>query len=744
MDHPAQPSSDPNKKTPQILRVALPRPVRQFFDYTFSGADEVMPGQRVRVFFGRQTLVGVIVAVNPSDPPDIKLRPISALLDRSPLFPDSSLTLIDWAARYYQHPPGECFWAALPPPLRQGKVAEMPTETTWTRNVEAVADTLPKRAKRQHDLLRWFAEQPGEHANGTLTAAGFTPQVIRGLAERGFLARHERTLGQATEKSAVLQSLPAPNAAQQSVLDGLPVSCDAFAVHLIHGITGSGKTEVYMHWLRQSLPADGQALVLVPEINLTPQTVARFVRHFGARVALWHSALTDTERLRTWLQVQSGEPVILVSTRSGVLLPFSRLKAVVVDEEHDGAYKQNDGFRYSARDLSLVAARQANCPVLLGSATPSLESLHNVEARDYRLHSLAQRAGKGTLPSLQLVDIRSRPLVGGVSPPLMQAIENTLALGQQVLLFINRRGYAPVLMCYDCGHLLECRNCDTRLTLHRRENRMRCHHCDFQRPVPKRCDKCGGENLNPVGEGTEKTEDVLTQALPDYPIIRIDRDSTRKKGSLDGMLAAIHEGKPCVLVGTQMLTKGHDFPNVTLVGVLNADGGLFSSDFRGPEQLAQTVTQVAGRAGRGEQPGRVLIQTCHADHPLLQQLCQNDYLTLARSLLQEREDALLPPCSAQIALRFESPSMELSIDRLVATRGQLEQWRDQIPEVLLLGPFPAAIARKANRHRAYLILQADNRRALQRAANALTRWLEQCRFSHNERWLIDVDPQELD
>lgn len=740
MDHSAQQSSPEPLR--QVLRIALPRPVRQFFDYTHSGSKPAQPGQRVRVFFGRQSLVGVIVAVDPRDTPAIKLRPISALLDPVPLLPPSSLALIDWAARYYQHPPGECLWAALPPPLRKGKDATLPTETTWTLNPDA-PDKLPGRAKRQQDLLSWFAEQPGEHANGTLTAAGFSPQVIRGLAERGFLTRHERTMGKPAAPDR-LQPLPPPNPAQQVVLENLPRSCNEFAVHLIHGITGSGKTEVYMHWLRRSLPDDGQALILVPEINLTPQTVARFVRHFGQRVALWHSALTDTERLRTWLQVQSGDPIILVSTRSGILLPFSRLAAVVVDEEHDGAYKQNDGFRYSARDLSLVAARQANCPIVLGSATPSLESLHNVEARGYRLHTLTQRAGKGTLPSLQLIDIRSRPLAGGVSPPLMQAIERTLVQGQQVLLFINRRGYAPVLMCYDCGHLLECRNCDTRLTLHRRENRMRCHHCDFSRPVPKQCDKCGSDNLNPVGEGTEKTEEVLAQALPDFPVLRIDRDTTRRKGSLDGMLAAIHEGKPCVLVGTQMLTKGHDFPGVTLVGVLNADGGLFSSDFRGPEQLAQTVTQVAGRAGRGDKPGRVLIQTCHADHPLLQQLCQHDYLTLARSLLQEREDAHLPPVSAQVALRFESPNMDLSMERLIATREQLQHWQEQIPDVLLLGPFPAAIARKANRHRAYLILQADNRRSLQRAANALTRWLEQCRFSQNERWLIDVDPQELD
>jgi primosomal protein N' (replication factor Y) len=728
----------------QILRVALPRPVRQFFDYTFDAAEPVQPGQRVKVAFGRQALVGVVVAVNPADTPDIKLRAISALLDGRPLIPASALALLDWAARYYQHPPGECLWAALPPPLRQGKDAVAPTETTWSLVPGAKPTSLPRRAARQHDLLRWLQEQPGEHPNGTLTAAGFSAQVIRGLAERGLIQSQERPLSSSANTGVPLQPLPPLNPAQQAVLDKLPIGCDAFAVHLIHGITGSGKTEVYMHWLDQNLATGRQALVLVPEINLTPQTVARFVRHFGQRVALWHSALNDTERLQTWLRVQSGEPVILVSTRSGVLLPFSDLAAVIVDEEHDGAYKQNDGFRYSARDLSLVAAQQAQCPVILGSATPSLESLHNVRARGYHLHSLTQRAGKGGLPDMQLLDIRSRPLVGGISPPLMQAIETTLAQGQQALLFINRRGFAPVLMCYDCGHLIECPNCDTRLTLHRREGRLRCHHCDYQRPVPVQCEKCGSDNLNPVGEGTEKTEDLLTQALPDFPVIRIDRDSTRKKGSLDTMLAAVRKGQPCVLVGTQMLTKGHDFPDVTLVGVLNADGGLFSNDFRGPEQLAQTVTQVAGRAGRGDRPGQVLVQTCHSDNPLLQQLCGHDYLSVARALLRERESAALPPYSAQIALRFESPAMNQSLERLVVSRKQLESWLAQLPDVLIMGPFPAAIARKANRHRAYLILQADNRRSLQRAASALTRWLEQCRFSRNERWLVDVDPQELD
>lgn len=739
-----QPESTPAQgPEPQVLRVALPRPVRQFFDYIFTGP-QAQPGERVKVAFGRQTLVGVVVAVNPTDTPDIKLRPISALLDTQPLIPESTLTLLDWAARYYQHPPGECLWAALPPPLRQGKEALAPTETTWSLATGAEPSDLPKRAARQQDLLRWLQAQPGEHPSGILTAAGFSSQILRGLAERGLIQSHERPLGSSSATGVPLQPLPPLNPAQQAVLEKLPTDCNAFSVHLIHGITGSGKTEVYMHWLKQSLPAKKQALVLVPEINLTPQTVARFVRYFGQRVALWHSALNDTERLQTWLRIQSGEPVILVSTRSGVLLPFSDLGAVVVDEEHDGAYKQNDGFRYSARDLSLVSAQQARCPVILGSATPSLESLHNVQARGYHLHSLTERAGKGGLPSMQLLDIRSRPLIGGVSPPLMQAIEATLARGQQVLLFINRRGFAPVLMCYDCGELVECPNCDTRLTLHRREGRLRCHHCDYQRPVPRQCDKCGSDNLNPVGEGTEKTEDLLTQALPDFPVIRIDRDSTRKRGSLDTMLATVRKGEPCVLVGTQMLTKGHDFPGVTLVGVLNADGGLFSSDFRGPEQLAQTVTQVAGRAGRGDHPGQVLIQTCHADHPLLQQLCRHDYLSVARALLQEREEAGLPPFTAQIAVRFESPAMEQSLERLMDCRTQLEGWLPKLPGVLLLGPFPAALARKANRHRAYLILQADNRRSLQRAANALTRWLEQCRFSRAERWLVDVDPQELD
>ena len=728
----------------QVLRIALPRPVRQFFDYRYDSNQAVCPGQRVKVIFGRQALVGVVVAVNPSDTPEIKLRSISELLDRKPLIPASTLSLLDWAARYYQHPPGECLWAALPPPLRQGKEAAAPTETTWSLAPGAETRTIPRRAVRQHELLQWLRDQPGEHPGSTLTAAGFSGQVLRGLAERGLVVSRERPLGSSSSTRVPLQPLPPLNPAQSEVFQKLPEKGSGFTVHLIHGITGSGKTEIYMHWLDQNVSSEQQALVLVPEINLTPQTVARFVRHFGQRVALWHSGLNDTERLQTWLRIQSGEPVILVSTRSGVLLPFSNLGAIIVDEEHDGAYKQNDGFRYSARDLSLVAAQQAGCPVILGSATPSLESLHNVKARGYHLHSLTQRAGKSGLPAMQLVDIRSRPLVGGISPPLMQAIESTLARGQQVLLFINRRGFAPVLMCYDCGSLIECPNCDTRLTLHRREGRLRCHHCDYQRPVPRQCDECGSENLNPVGEGTEKTEDLLTQALPEVPVIRIDRDSTRKKGSLDTMLATVRKGAPCVLVGTQMLTKGHDFPDVTLVGVLNADGGLFSSDFRGPEQLAQTVTQVAGRAGRGNHPGQVLIQTCHADHPLLQQLCRHDYLGVAQELLQEREDAALPPFTAQVALRFECPTMDQSLERLVASRRQLERWQPKLPDILLLGPFPAAIARKANRHRGYLILQGDNRRSLQRAASALTRWLEQCRFSRSERWLVDVDPQELD
>lgn len=728
----------------KTVRVALPRPVRQLFDYRVPEGTDLVPGQRIRVPLGRQHLTALTVQLDPPDLPNVTLRDIQAPLEDWPVLPEQTRELLLWASRYYQHPPGECVFSALPPALRRGAPAELPAPEYWYP-ADGQADDLPAQARRQRELLQWLISYPGQTMT-TIRSAGFNRSLLKALHERGMVLAapgngpNEKTASWPQSAGVSL------NNAQQEVLSGIEHNSGAFQPHLLFGITGSGKTEVYIRHLQQRLtddpdPDSAQALVLVPEISLTPQILARFEKHFGGRMAVWHSALNATERLQTWSRVRRGEPLILIGTRSAVLLPFSRLITVVVDEEHDSSYKQMEGFRYSARDLAIYRAHQSGCPVILGSATPSLESLHNASEGRFRLHKLTERAGSAGLPETRLIDVRSRPLEGGLSRPLIDQIETTLKTREQVLLFINRRGFSPVVMCFECGTPIECPHCDARLTYHRFDNCLRCHHCGHQQALPRACPECGEEALNAVGQGTEKTETVLQQRFPDTPVLRIDRDSTRRRGQLDEMLKPVRDGQPCILVGTQMLAKGHDFPAVTLAAILDADGGLFSSDFRGPEHLAQLVMQVGGRSGRAAKTGRVLIQTCQSGHPMLNELCRGDYLSVAWKLLDERKAAGLPPATFMTAFRVEGPSMEESLKVLDDLGDRIAA---KAPDIQVLGPFPAIIARKAGRYRAQILLQHGQRPPLHRLTNQLCQYLEQRRLPSSIRWAVDVDPQSLD
>lgn len=712
-------------------RIAINRPIRRLFDYRLPDSLSLQPGQRVRIPFGRQSAIGIVTDTGTPPPANLTLKPVSEALEPWPALPEETLSLLTWAAAYYQHPLGECLFMALPPALRRGQPAFAKQEQHWLANGDPAG--VPKRAHRQRALLEWLQQQQAPTPTSAIVQAGFSRSQLRQLEERGLVNPAEPAVAPATSTSA----LPKLSAPQHTAFDELPKPDSGFSTSLLYGITGSGKTELYLHYLNQYLESGLQALVLVPEINLTPQTVARFRRYFGDRIAVWHSALNDSERLETWLRVRNGEPVILIGTRSSVLLPFTALKTIIVDEEHDSSYKQGEGFRYSARDLAVYRGHLNRCPVILGSATPSLESYYNTRAGKYHLIKLEQRAGSSRPPSVRLLDVRSRPLEGGISRPALNAIQQCLASGQQALVFVNRRGFAPVMMCFDCGHLMECPRCDTRLTYHRRDRAMRCHHCDFQTAAKDHCPKCQSDAFKPIGQGTERTEAVLAEHFPDSPVVRVDRDSTQRKGSIQSILKKVNSGAPCILVGTQMLAKGHDFPNVTLVVVVNADGGLFSVDFRAPEQLVQTLLQVSGRAGRGEAPGQVLIQTCHSDHPLLTSLCDGRYLPLADQLLEERETGQLPPFRAMAILRAEAPTMEASL----AFLDQARAFTATAP-VQIWGPLPAVIARRADRHRAQLVMISDQRKQLGLVVSQLIQNLEELRLPSGLRWQIDVDPLE--
>ena len=726
-----------------VVRVAVPVPVRRLFDYLAPA--NTPAGVRVQVPFGRGRAVGVVVEAGVEPGVDTaRLKPVARVLDERPLLPEDTLALVSWAARYYRHPPGEAFQHAIPGLLRGGRDARTPGEPAWSLTAagrEVDPASLAARAPRQAAVLARLREA-GRPLTATALAeedggrARWREARLR-LEQKGMV---ERAGAPAPEPAGPPEPGPALNAAQAAAVDAVCAALDRHETFLLHGVTGSGKTEVYLHLVQAVLAAGRQALVLVPEIGLTPQLVDRFRRRLGVAVGVLHSGMADGERLAAWLAAGEGRLPVIIGTRSAVFTPLARPGLVVVDEEHDPALKQQEGFRYSARDLAILRAARAGVPVVLGSGTPSLEMLALAEQGRARRLELPERAGAARPPRLELVDLRNQPLDAHLAPRLRQAAARHLAAGRQVLLFLNRRGFAPVLMCHACGWQADCPRCDTHLTLHRREARLRCHHCGTERPAPAACPACGAGELLALGAGTQRIEEQLAALFPGHEVVRIDRDSTRRRGALEAALERARAGRGQILLGTQMLAKGHHFPNVTLVGVVDADQGLFSTDFRGPERMAQLILQVAGRAGRGEHPGEVLIQTHHPDHPLLQALISEGYAAFARRLMEERRAAALPPYAHLVLLRAEAAAREAPAAFLARAA---ELAAPAGPEVTVMGPVPAPMERRAGRWRAQLLLQSSRRGPLQRLLDALLPELEAEPAARRVRWSVDVDPQEM-
>ena len=509
---------------------------------------------------------------------------------------------------------------------------------------------------------------------------------------------------------------------------------------MLEGITGSGKTEVYLHLIDAALQRNKQILILVPEIGLTPQLIARFSERFQQALAVIHSGLNDTQRCQAWLAAKQQTSNIVLGTRSAVFTPMANLGLIIIDEEHDISFKQQEGFRYSARDLAVQRAHKGKLPILLGSATPSFESLHNAIHSRYQWLKLTQRAGNASPPRMRLMDIRGQRMKECLSPQLLYEIKQRIDKNEQVLIFLNRRGYAPILICHDCGWNAECPRCDARMTLHLKAGHLRCHHCDTQRPIPNICPSCHHEELIPVGKGTERIDELLQQHFPETKIIRIDRDTTRRKGAMEALIEQIHEGNGQILIGTQMLAKGHHFPNVTLACIVDGDYGLFSSDFRATERMAQMIIQVAGRSGRANTPGDVLIQTHQPEHPLLTLLIQKGYNEFAVQSLQERQETLLPPYSYLSIIRAESVQPKQAITLLTQAKHSAEQLNLQ--HVDILGPTPAPMAKRAGRYRAQLLFASEQRAPLHHVMSHTLTWLQQSKEARKVRWSIDIDPQE--
>jgi len=733
--------------TDEIIRVALDTPLRRTFDYLRDADSPAgMAGQRVRVPFGRREKIGFIVSIeNQSEIDNAKLKRISSYIDHQPTFDPALLTLLRWAADYYHHPLGEVIATALPKLLREGAPLQE-RSFVWaitTAGRRALEAGEAKRAPQQRALLERLARDEAGVPEDELADWPRWRDHARSLREREWAERREREHASAlppVQTDGLATGVPEPTPDQQAALDTIIASGDTgYRAWLLQGITGSGKTEVYLRLAERQLRAGRRVLILVPEIGLTPQLVGRFAKRFaGIPLAVLHSGLTDTQRLEAWRRSHDGSARLVLGTRSAVFAPIPDLGMIVVDEEHDASFKQQEGgFRYSARDLALVRAQQLDIPIVLGSATPSLESLHNVTLGRFHHLSLPRRAGNAQPPTLKLIDLRAEHVHAGLSTTAATTIEKHLADQGQVLVYINRRGYAPTLACTACGWVAPCLSCDARLTVYRHAARLRCHHCGADRELPRQCPQCGYA-VKTVGQGTERIEESLAETFQGIGIARLDRDVVRRQDELEAVVSRITSGDARILVGTQMIAKGHDFPDVTLVVVLNADQGLFSTDFRAAERLAQTIVQVAGRAGRGDRRGEVLIQTEYPEHPLLRGLLEGGYEAFASAALAERESAAWPPFARLAALRASALQADWATDFLAAARRA-----DPKANVRLLGPAPAAMAKRAGRFHAQLLIESSDRAALHRFLDRWVPAVEALPEVRRVRWALDVDPLEL-
>ena len=717
------------------LRVALPVPLPQLFDYLAPDgpAPATVAGCRISVPFGPRELIGVVVEAG-SAAPGTSLRQAVAWRDAEPLLQGELRASLHWLAHYTHAPLGEVFSTALPGPLRHGE--PLPDTHHWGWQ-------LTDDGRQQRGSLR-AGSRPRQLAE-LLADAIVDEDVIaarmhdwrapaRSLAKRGLVERVALSV-------APMQAHPLPgpalNADQAAATEAI-TAAQGFTPFLLDGVTGSGKTEVYLQAIIHCLAQGRQALVLVPEIGLTPQTLARFRGRLGITVHAMHSGLNDNERARVWAAASRGEARVIVGTRSAIFTPLPQAGLLVIDEEHDNSYKQQDGIRYHARDFALVRGKALGIPVLLGSATPSLETLHNAHAGRFTHLRLKQRAGEARPPRVRILDVRKRPLRDGLSPEVLEGIATHLRNGQQVLVFKNRRGYAPVLLCHDCGWTAPCQRCDAPMTVHGAGRRLQCHHCGARQPAPLACPACGSLALQPQGIGTERLEEHLAQAFPDVPVLRIDRSTTARRDALEQQLARLGD-QAGILVGTQILAKGHDLPRLTLVVVVGIDEGLFSSDFRATEKLAQQLIQVAGRAGRARDPGEVWLQTHHPGHPLLETLVNGGYHPFAAAELNQRQAAGFPPFAHLALLRAEAQQVEQANAFLMAARGLLGEQ----PRLEAFGPMPAPMPRRAGYQRTQLLLSSAQRPVLHAVLDHVVPLLHGLPEARRVRWSLDVDPVDL-
>lgn len=730
-----------------VLQIALPIPLYQNFEYLaphHQAPDDIKIGTRAHVTLGRRKLIGIIVGIaKHSTFPLGKLKIVTEILDTQPVFDLPLLELLFWTANYYQQPLGEVLSAALPSVLRKGKFITAHRKTIYQVNYDAVLDNILEHAPKQ----RLIVELLKSHTNG-LSADEISQHTsnwrpaVKALLDKNLVKKVLLQKSEAVQKAGIPINELSLNEEQQYAYEKIRADLNIFNTHLLAGITGSGKTEVYLALAKDVIRNEKQVLILVPEIGLTPQLVQRIEARLGVKVSLVHSNLNETERAQAWLAANTGAAKIIVGTRSAIFLSCKNLGLIIVDEEHDLSFKQQEGFLYHARDIAIYRAKQLAISIVLGSATPSFESQHNVNTGRYQKLVLSKRANQAEIPDVKLIDLRSKIVRDGLSNELLDAIQVELDKNHQILLFLNRRGYAPTVLCHDCGWIAECSRCDARMTFYKKLNKIKCHYCLKEQAAPKICPQCHSESLVWLGEGTQRIETRLKEIFPDAAITRVDHDSTRKKDALQNKLDDIHNGKYQIIIGTQMLSKGHDFPGVTLVGILNVDHGLYSTDFRATERLAQLIVQVAGRAGRSKNKGKVLLQTHQPEHPLLNCLLRQGYEAFSAEALKMRKNCGLPPYTFMILVRARASQQSLTEQFLQDIKNSV--FRNTSSKLNILGPIPAMLERKAGIYQSQLIIISPSRKVLQQHLATWIQAMQQRPLTKRVRWHVEVDPLDME
>jgi len=732
--------------SPSVLIIALPVPLYQRFEYLPAKDLDYKSyklGTRVRVQFGARKLIGLIVdKAAHSSLPVSKLKHVTEVLDNEPIFDNTLLELLFWAAEYYQQPIGEVLFTALPSVLRKGKFIAPATNTLYKLSADKNFNEELARAPKQRLIVELLKANPqGLSADEIAKHTPSWRSTMNALLSKNFVEKlHQEALSTFLATKNGVEKLKL-NTEQQQVYEELTTKLDKFNCCLLDGVTGSGKTEIYLSLAKDVLTKDKQILILVPEIGLTPQLLQRIESRLGEKVNLMHSGLNDNERAQTWLATKTNKANIVVGTRSAIFLPFSKLGLIIIDEEHDLSFKQHEGFLYNARDIAIYRAKQLKIPILLGTATPSFETQHNVNKERYQRLMLLNRAQDSSIPDVKLIDMRSKASSDGLSNELIKAMQTELDNNNQILLFLNRRGYAPTIICQECAWIAECSRCDARMTFYKNRNILKCHHCLKEEKVPDHCLTCNSDKLLWLGEGTQRIENRLKEIFPNTAITRIDRDSTRKKNALKEKLNEIHAGKYQIIIGTQMLSKGHDFPNVTLVGILNVDHGLFSTDFRATERLAQLLVQVSGRAGRSTKKGKVLLQTNLPEHPLLNCLLSQGYATFSNEALKIRKECALPPYTFMLMIRARANNVVMTKKFLQDVKSIM--MKDNTRGLTIYGPIPAMMERKAGMYQSQLIIFSLYRKTLQLNLASWTQSITKLPLAKRVRWDIEVDPLEM-